>query len=276
MPILAVNGVELFYEDIGRGPPLLFHHGYTASRESWEFLISRLADRYRCLPFDCRGAGDSARPQDGYTVQQYADDALALAAALGLDRFTFIGHSMGGAVGFHLAVHHPGHLQNLILIAPTPADGGELSPEDRQARLAPWYARDRELLIQQRLLGSARPPDRATAERRTDRALSVSEGHLLGSLDSMEAQRLADRLPEVHTPTLIVAAAADALLPHNLADFQRLPNASLHVFSRVGHGIPSEVPAALARVIPDFLAHGVVTVGTLLERAQAATPQNAQ
>ncbi len=276
MPILAVNGVELFYEDIGRGPPLLFHHGYTASRESWEFLIPRLADRYRCLAFDCRGAGDSARPQDGYTVQQYADDALALAAALGLDRFTFIGHSMGGAVGFHLAVHHPGHLQNLILIAPTPADGGELSPEDRQARLAPWYARDRELLIQQRLLGSARPPDRATAERRTDRALSVSEGHLLGSLDSMEAQRLADRLPEVHTPTLIVAAAADALLPQNLADFQRLPNASLHVFSRVGHGIPSEVPAALARIIPDFLAHGVVTVGTLLERAQAATPKNAQ
>ena len=268
MPVLTIDGLELFYEDIGRGPPLLFHHGYTASRESWEFLIPQLSNRYRCVSFDCRGAGDSGHPKDGYTVEQYAADALALASALSLSEFTFIGHSMGGAVGFHLAVHHSARLHNLILIAPTPADGGRLSPEDRAGRLEPWYARDREALIQQRLRGSVRSPDRATAERRTDRALSVSEGHLLGSLDSMEEQHLAEKLLEVRVPTLIVAAAADVLLPYNLADFQRLTNASLHVFSRVGHGIPSEVPAALGSVIADFLDHGVVTAEALLDRAR--------
>ncbi len=89
------------------------------------------------------------------------------------------------------------------------------------------------------------------------------------SLAAMESLRLADHLGEIMTPTLIIAAAADALLPYNLRDFGQLGNATLHVFSRVGHGIPSEVPSALARVIPDFLEHGVVTAETLAAQAQA-------
>ena len=81
------------------------------------------------------------------------------------------------------------------------------------------------------------------------------------------------RLHEIATPTLVIAGAADGLLAGNLDDFRRLPNATLHVFSRVAHGIPREVPAAFARVLDDFLRHGVVTYATLMARlAEAETP----
>jgi hypothetical protein len=65
----------------------------------------------------------------------------------------------------------------------------------------------------------------------------------------------------------VIAGAADGLLTANLKDFQRLPNATLHVFSRVSHGLPREVPEELAGVIADFMEHGVVTAQTLMEDA---------
>ena len=69
---------------------------------------------------------------------------------------------------------------------------------------------------------------------------------------------------------MMVAGAADSLLPANLLDFQRLPNATLHVFSRVSHSVPREVAPAFARVLADFMEHGVVTSTTLLEALRAA------
>ena len=71
------------------------------------------------------------------------------------------------------------------------------------------------------------------------------------------------RLGEITVPTLMIAAAADSLLTANLADFARLGNATLHVFSRVSHAVPSEAPEELANVIADFAEHGVVTAATL-------------
>ena len=72
-----------------------------------------------------------------------------------------------------------------------------------------------------------------------------------------------DRLGEIQTPTLILAGAADSLLTPNLRDFARLGNGTLHVFSRVGHGVPREVPSAYSRVVTDFLEHGVVNAQTI-------------
>ena len=273
MLIAQVNEIDLFYEDSGAGTdadaPLLLHHGHSASHWTWEGLVERLRERFRCITVDARGSGESGKPAEGYGLEQYASDVLGLANHLSLERFTFVGHSLGGTVGYFLAVHHAERLETLVLIAPAPADGGAIPEEVRRARLDPWFAKDREALIQRRLLGSPRPPSLEEAALATERELVVSEGHMVESLDALEQSRLGDRLEAVQTPTLMVAGAADPFLPYNLADFARLGNATLHVFSRVGHGIPSEVPSALARVIPDFLEHGVVTAETLAERALA-------
>ena len=83
---ILVNGVNLFYEESGSGEPILFHHGYTGAHDVWlEEISSRLNDRYRCVVMDCRGAGDSEHPEDGYTIEQYAEDVIALADSLGLE-----------------------------------------------------------------------------------------------------------------------------------------------------------------------------------------------
>jgi len=266
MPHAQVNGTSLYYEIHGEGEPILFHHGYTGSHDSWEEVVPHLSGRYRCILMDCRGAGDSDHPAEGYSIEQYADDVIALADFLGLERFTYVGHSMGGVIGYELGLRFPTRLAKLVLVAPAPADGVQAPPEMHDRARALRQARDAETMLRERLVMAPRPPDPDIFRRAVERALSVSDGHFEGSWEALVTYRKGERLREIAVPTLLVAGAADGLLEANLRDFLRLPNATLHVFSRVGHQIPREVPAEFALVLADFLEHGVVTARTLQQR----------
>jgi pimeloyl-ACP methyl ester carboxylesterase len=272
MPRREVNGVELWYEDTGgSGPAILFHHGYTGSHDSWPPIVDLLRDRYRCVMMDSRGAGDSAHPESGYTIAQYAADVVGLCDALGIDRFTFVGHSMGGGVGFWLGLEHAQRLERLVLVAPVPSGGVKMPPAMRRAASKLWYDRNADELVRQRLAGAARPElnDEVVAKSRVDRALSVSTGHYEESWAAIESFDVTDRLGDLKTPTLMIAGAADALARDNVTDYLRLPNASLHVFNRVGHFVPTDVPDEFAGVLADFMDNGVVTARTLYERMTA-------
>jgi 3-oxoadipate enol-lactonase len=219
---------------------------------------------------DARGAGESGHPVGGYTIEQYARDIIGMADHLGLSTFTYCGHSMGGVIGMELGINHAGRLDKLILVAPAPADGVQAPPEmhERSRQLRAQHARD--TMIRERTIMAARDTDAGRTALSVDRALSVSDGHFEQSWEALVKARLGDRLASITTPTLMISGAADGLLLPNLKDFQRLPNATLHVFSRVGHGVPSDVPEEFAEVVADFMAHGVVIAKTLQDRLQLA------
>jgi pimeloyl-ACP methyl ester carboxylesterase len=268
----SINGVELFYEDTGgAGEVILFHHGYTGSHDSWPPIVAQLRDEFRCVIMDARGAGDSAHPDGGYTIEQYALDVVGLADALGIDRFTYVGHSMGGGVGMWLGLEHADRLDRLVLVTPVGSGGIAVPAVMRDAMAKLWYDRDADELVRQRIAGAARPEltDEVSVKARVDRALSVSTGHYEGSWDSMVAFDVTDRLGELTTPTLMVVGAADALSRPNLEDYLRLPNATLHVFSRVGHFVPTDVPDEFAALLRDFMHNGVVSAATLQDRISA-------
>jgi pimeloyl-ACP methyl ester carboxylesterase len=273
MPTRRINGVELFYEERGAGSPILFHHGYTGSHDGWDPVVPRLADRYRCIVMDARGAVDSERPADGYSIAQYAADVIGMADALGLDRFTYVGHSMGGGIGMWLGLEHAHRLERLVLVAPIPADGIQSDPALHARAAEQRAAGDRDGMLTQRQAMAARPEefDESRARRAVERALSVSDGHFEHSWTAMRDFRVGDRLATLTTPTLVIAGAADSLLAANLKDVQRLPNATLHVFSRVGHAVPTDTPERFAEVIAEFMEHGVVTAATLQARVQELT-----
>jgi pimeloyl-ACP methyl ester carboxylesterase len=218
---------------------------------------------------DCRGAGDSSHPAAGYSIEQYARDVVGMADFLGLDTFTYCGHSMGGVMGMELGINHASRLNRLILVAPAPADGVQQPPAlfERSRRQRQEHAR--QAMIRERTI-MVRVPNAERIALSVDRALSVSDGHFEQSWQELVDSRRAERLGEIKTPTLMIAGASDGLLLSNLNDFQKLPNATLHVFSRVGHGVPSDVPDEFAEVVHDFMQNGVVTAATLMGRLQQA------
>ena len=279
MPLTTVNGVELFHDELGSGPPVLMHHGYNGSHDTWLNAIApRLADRYRCIVMDSRGAGDSAHPEGGYTIEQYALDVVGIADALGLDRFTFVGQSMGGGIGMQLGLEHADRLDKLVLVASIPSGGSKVGPEQQAQARAQRLAPDaRTVMLHERLIRQVRERPWADAEASLDRALSASQAHFDDSRTSMAEFNVTDRLSELTTPTLVVSGAADRLAEDNLRDYLRLPNATIHVFSRVGHGVQDDVPDQFSAVLADFLEHGVVNADTEAARfAEATQPVGAR
>ena len=125
----------------------------------------------------------------------------------------------------------------------------------------------RSEMIDQRLKLRLRASE-ASVELSVDRALSVSDGHFRDSWHSMRDFNVVDKLPQLQTPTLIIAGAADGLCTANVNDWQKLPNATLHVFSRVGHGVPRDVPDEFAVVLDDFMEHGVINAKTQQAKVQ--------
>jgi pimeloyl-ACP methyl ester carboxylesterase len=219
VPHRTINGASLFYEESGSGEPLIFQHGYTGSHQGWDGVIPIVAPAgYRCIAMDARGACHSEHTPDGYTIKQYANDVLGMADSLGLDRFTYIGHSMGGVIGYQIALDAQDRLNRLVLVAPGPADGithpdaaaiHEMSRE-RRARGA------RDELLEERLLLTARERPIEDIIDEIDRNFAVSDGHFESSWDELVNFRAGERLGEITVPTLMMAGAADALLQANL------------------------------------------------------------
>ena len=260
----TVNGARLWYDvrgpAVSDGSPILLHHGYTASRVNWAPVADRLMRRHLVILMECRGTGDSQHTADGYNFQQYAADVVALADHLRIDRFTYAGHSMGGGIGYVLALEHPHRLDRLILMASVPAEGFPNSdPRLHEARAALRRNRDRATLLAQYRATCVRPDveDDAWFNSRIDHIFGVSDGHFDGGAMSMRDLDVGGRLASITLPTLVIAGSADSLLPANLEDFRRLPNAALQVFARAGHDVAIHEPDGVADTIDRFVRDGL-------------------
>src|SRR6185369_8969510 len=108
MPITQANGISLYYERAGVGPPLLFISGTGGDlRNKPNVFDGPLAKDFDLLAYDQRGLGRTAKPDVAYAMADYADDAAALMADQGWDEALVIGVSFGGMVAQELALRHP-------------------------------------------------------------------------------------------------------------------------------------------------------------------------
>jgi aminoacrylate hydrolase len=115
LPRIDVGHITLNYEERGKGPAFLFIPGLVGLLNAWEYQMAHFSERYRCIAFDHRGAGDSDKPSpDGYSTALIAKDAIALMDQLGIDKAHVAGTSTGGTVLQHLAIDHPDRVRCCI------------------------------------------------------------------------------------------------------------------------------------------------------------------
>src|SRR5690606_28408993 len=116
MPTFTRNGIELYYEDIGEGRPLLLLHGLTSNSAMFYREIEFFKDKQRIIALDSRGHGNSSR-HDAYTLQDHIEDANALLSYLKLDTVDVLGVSMGSYIAQGLAIQYAEKVKKLILVA---------------------------------------------------------------------------------------------------------------------------------------------------------------
>ena len=116
MSYLQINGIDLYYEEHGRGTPLMLIAGLASDSQSWLPIVKKLSQHSRVIIFDNRGSGRT-KPQDVKTgIQTMADDCIALIRHLDLPSVHLLGHSMGGFIALDCAIRYPKYVSKLILV----------------------------------------------------------------------------------------------------------------------------------------------------------------
>lgn len=118
MPLVATNGIQMYYEEAGNGDPLLLIMGITARGEVWEAHRDDWSRSFRCLMPDNRGVGLSDKPPGDYTSAMMADDHAGLLDALGIAKARVVGVSMGSIIAQQLCLRHPQRVRSAVLMCP--------------------------------------------------------------------------------------------------------------------------------------------------------------
>ena len=259
MPTLALADIDLYYEELGAGPDLLFANGSGSSIEAARPLIERFAEHFHVLVHDQRGLGKSAIPPGPYSMADYAADAAALLDHLEWDRARVVGISFGGMVAQELAVTWPERVECMALLCTSPGGiGGASFPLHELAGLPAEEARVKGFqLLDSRFTPEwldAHPRDRALAEAMAARRLgSKTPDQLRGGALQLEARSrhdVCDRLARVTCPTLIAAGRFDAIAPPTNAEAiaARIPGADLR-FYEGGHAFLAQDRTATPDVL---------------------------
>jgi 3-oxoadipate enol-lactonase len=258
----TVNGVELYYEHVGVGPPVLFLNGSGSTLATVAPLLAVLAKSLEVVAHDQRGLGRSAVPAGPYSMADYAADALGLLDVVGWSSCRVLGVSFGGMVAQELAVTAPERVERLALLCTSPGGGGGSSyPLHELVGMPP----DRRAETARRLLDSrfsedwlaTHAGDRTLAEMMAQRESAISSADARrGAADQLEARRhhdVWDRLGRITCPTFVAAGRFDAIAPvaNSEAIVSRIAGATLHVYEG-GHAFFVQDQRALPEVV-DFL-----------------------
>jgi 3-oxoadipate enol-lactonase len=264
MPKLRVNGVELYYEDVGSGPQtIVFAHGLLWSCRMFDAQIVALKDRYRCVSFDFRGQGQTEVTKGGYDMGTLYEDAAALIEALNLAPCHFAGLSMGGFIGMRLAARRPELLRALILVEtsadPEPAANipryRQLGMVARYIGLRPVAGRVMPILFGRTFMTDpARAADRKLWQQRM--AGNDKQGVKRALNGVIERKPIYEDLGRIALPTLILVGDEDvATVP---AKAQRIHEAiagsRLVTIPHAGHTSGVEQPQAVTSAIEEFHA----------------------
>jgi 3-oxoadipate enol-lactonase len=259
MPYATANGIRIYYELHGQGEPLVLIQGLGNACNLWPSLLPALAQHYRVLIFDNRGAGRTDMPEALYSIEMFAADTASLMETLGIESAYVFGGSMGGWIGQHFARNFPQKVRRLVLgctntgglsasssafmeLLPTTA---AMAPEDGLRAMVPF------LFGRQTI---AKRPDlidlwvRLKLEFPQTPAGGANQSAACMDFDS------AAWVGEIKAPTLVIGGQEEALFPDGQQEAlaAAIPNAELTLLPDAAHMFFMEKAEEAARKMVQF------------------------
>jgi pimeloyl-ACP methyl ester carboxylesterase len=271
---IELHGHEVVYRVAGDGPPVVLIHGMVNASRHWAAVAERLAERHLVIAPDLIGHGDSATPRGDYSLGAHAAVIRDLLTALGIERATMVGHSLGGGIAMVYFWQFPERVERLALVS-SGGLGDEVSPLLRSAALpgtsalislathrfvtgsldrAGMALRERGSWVGGQLQAVARAlrPLESTGQReafvQTLRAVIDRHGQRVSATDRLYLLR--------DMPTLIAWGERDRTIPleHGIAAHKAMPGSRLVTIPGAAHFPHLERPDALADALLEFIA----------------------
>jgi pimeloyl-ACP methyl ester carboxylesterase len=271
MPFLNLRDLDFYYETAGdpAAPPLLILSGLTDYTAKCEWQMAELADDFHVITFDNRGAGRSTQPPPGYSAADMADDAAAFLDALDIPAVHVFGFSMGGMIALNFTLRHPARVRRLALGCTTAGGRFLVRPETRvmESLTNPVSCGDPRQDFYNGLwisLGDrSRQESPELVERLADLAVANPQtpSGYAGQLAAVLTHDVADRLGEIHAPTLVLHGTADRLIPLENGRLlaENIPGARLILYANAGHLFFVERAAEVNRDLRHFLIQEAAT-----------------
>jgi proline-specific peptidase len=269
-----INGIKICYEIYGDGEPVLLVHGFGAKKESWIAQTQPLAEHFKVIRFDNRGAGKSDRPDTPYTMELFADDINALLDYLKIEKTHIIGWSLGGMIVQNFILKYPKRVDKMVLINTNYGMPDESGPEAyKNMRLeglkankedpvkAFWQSTRSGYYIKFRKQMEAEPNKKwhglwsvedLIQENITD---PPTEKDIIVQAKALTTHNTYDRLHEINNKTLLITATHDRITPRSVMEEinEKIPNSTLKIIEKAGHDSPLSRAPEINQMIIEFL-----------------------
>ena len=265
MSFASVNGVKINYEEHGSGKPVFLIGGLGSTLQSWDDQVLVYSKHFKIVVFDNRGSGLSEKPDDPYSTEDMADDVVALADFLGIEKASFVGKSMGGMIAQWIGIKYPERVEKLVMGCASARrdDVGNLILEtgrhisEKAGMEAVWlmalflgygrkYIEDNLVEIKERLSRINTSPE------------DIAAYH--GQCGACEGHETSDLLSRIKAPTLVMFGTEDNITdPKRAAEVAELiPNSTVRAFEGAGHGFWREKREETDALVIDFLRGNAV------------------
>jgi len=262
MSVLRRNNVML----IGKGPPMLFLHGFGCDQNMWRLLAPHFAETHTCILMDLVGSGKSdlaAYDRQRYdTLHAYAEDVCEVLEEVASAPAICIGHSVSAMIGLLANLRCPDAFLAQVMVGPSPCyinDGDYVGGFERKDIESLLETMESNYLgwssnMAPAIMGAPEQPELAVELTnsfcRTDPEIAKQFARVTFLSD------LRSELPRLHAPTLILQCSDDLIAPRAVGEYmhRQIPNSTLAIIDNVGHCPHLSAPSASATAIERFIA----------------------
>jgi 3-oxoadipate enol-lactonase len=258
MKTIRVNDIDVRYQVEGSGPWVTLSHSLTCDLSMWDELAVSLAPTFSVLRYDTRGHGGTTVPEGAYSFAQLTADLVGLLDALAIERTHFIGLSMGGMIGQHVALAAAQRLDKLVIANSTsriPPAADQLWDE----RIAMVRAQGCAGVVEGTLARWFTPGFRATrpdaVARISAQIRNTPAAGYIGCAGAIRALDITSRIAAIAAPTLVIAGADDPGTPPAMSEViaSTIPGAQLEIIPSASHLSCIEQPETFNRLVAGFL-----------------------
>ena len=257
---ITANGISMNYtfDGLAGAPVVTLSHSLATDLAMWEPTVPALASRFRVLRYETRGHGKTEAPRGAYTLDQLAEDALALLRALDIQRTHWVGLSMGGMIGQALALKAPNVLASLALCDTSSRIPAEAKPQWEE-RIRTAETTGMEPLVEPTLARWFTAPFRERRKDVVDRVAamirSTPVAGYVGCCHAISALNLTDRLGAIKLPTVVIVGEDDPGTPVAASRViaEAIKSARLEIIPAAAHLSNMEQPEAFNRALSGFL-----------------------
>jgi pimeloyl-ACP methyl ester carboxylesterase len=254
MPFANVSGLKTFYEDAGKGKPLLLVHGACSSTRIWVNQLVGLSKKMRVIAIDLPGHGKTEPLNSKGTIERYADHVASFMKEIGLKKAAIGGTSMGGLVIQQLYLKYPHLVEKLILhdtAAKIPTPPGVLELYRSQFESTQKLLSEISFSKKTMKTNPALVKQHVQDDLKTDRKAATDDYEATAEVD------FTGKLGKISVPTLIIMGADDLLITASMAQFlhENIKGSKLDVIPDAGHVNMIEKPDEFNKIILSFMGN---------------------